>query len=51
MNDNDIIRLKHMLEAAKEAISFSEGRTRKDLNTDKGLIHILDWILLSANLE
>jgi len=31
MNDNDIIRLKHTLEAAKEAISFSEGRTRKDL--------------------
>ncbi|WP_449417037.1 HepT-like ribonuclease domain-containing protein [Phormidium nigroviride] len=34
--DNET-RLRHMLDAAKEAISFAENRTRSDLDTDRML--------------
>jgi len=37
MSDNDRIRLQHMLEAAREAISFVEGRNRDDLARDRKL--------------
>ncbi len=37
MNDNDRIRLQHMLEAAREAISFVEGMNRDDLARDRKL--------------
>lgn len=33
----DIIRLRHMLEAARDALSFVSGKTRQDLNENKML--------------
>jgi uncharacterized protein with HEPN domain len=41
MNEADVIRLKHMLDAAREALSFATGRKREDLDTDRGLSLIL----------
>lgn len=37
MRKADHVRLRHMLDAAREAISFSQGRTRSDLNSDRML--------------
>ena len=37
MRKDNIIRLRHMLEAAKEAISFSENKTKNDLHSDRML--------------
>ena len=38
MSKDDEIRLRHMLEAAREAISFASGRTREDLDSDRQLV-------------
>lgn len=38
MSRHDEIRLKHMLDAAREAVSFMRGRTRDDLDTDRQLV-------------
>ena len=38
MFKDDRIRLIHMLDAAREAVSFISGRTRKELNTDRQLV-------------
>jgi uncharacterized protein with HEPN domain len=35
MNDEDEVRVRHMLDAAREAILFSDGRTGEDLNRDR----------------
>jgi uncharacterized protein with HEPN domain len=35
MPKDDMVRLKHMLEAAEEAVSFVKGRKREDLDTDR----------------
>lgn len=35
MDPSDRIRLQHMLNAANDAISFSNGRTKTDLDTDR----------------
>lgn len=35
---NDEFRLRHMLEAAREAVSFARGRARGDLETDRQLV-------------
>src|SRR5215831_18158949 len=37
MNESDRIRLQHMLDAAREALSFAEGRSREDLKCDRML--------------
>lgn len=37
MNKDDAIRLRHMLDAAREAISFTGGLHRVDLNEDRKL--------------
>jgi len=37
MQKDDAVRLRHMLEAAREALSFAQGRTRQDLDTDRML--------------
>lgn len=37
MNKDDEIRLRHMLDAAREAVSFVRGRTRNDLDRDRML--------------
>ena len=41
MKESDIFRLRHILEAAREALSFAEGYKRKDLNTNRMLMHAL----------
>ena len=33
----DVVRLRHMLDAAREAISFAVGRKAEDLRTDRQL--------------
>ena len=37
MFEDDEIRLRHILDAAREAISFTEGHRRKDLDSDRKL--------------
>jgi hypothetical protein len=34
MRRDDLIRIRHMLDAAKEAMAFAKGRTRKDLDDE-----------------
>jgi len=41
MKKADKIRLQHMLNAAREALLFAEGRKREDLNADRMLMHTL----------
>jgi len=38
MRRDDAIRLRHMLDAAQEAIEFAQGRTRVHLNSDRKLV-------------
>ena len=38
MRRDDEIRLRHMLDAADEAISFARGRTRGDLDNNRQLV-------------
>ncbi len=38
MNESDIIRLRHMLDAAREALSFVVGRNSEDLGRDRMLV-------------
>jgi len=38
MRKDDVIRLRHMLDAAREALSFARGRTRSDLDWDRMLV-------------
>ena len=37
MPKDDIVRLRHILDAAKEALSFTIGKSRADLNMDRML--------------
>ncbi len=37
MSEIDNVRVRHILDAAREAVSFSEGRCRADLDTDRKL--------------
>lgn len=37
MHGTDVIRLRHMLDAAQEALTFTRGRSRGDLDTDRQL--------------
>jgi len=36
--DNDIVRLRHVLDAAKEASSFVRGKSRTDFSEDRMLV-------------
>ncbi|NIR50275.1 DUF86 domain-containing protein [candidate division KSB1 bacterium] len=38
MQKDDLIRIHHMLDAAKEIQSFSKGKSRDDLNSDRMLV-------------
>lgn len=48
MREDDQIRLKHMLDAAREAVAFAEGKSRRDLDKHRllalGLIKCLEII-------
>jgi len=37
MFEDDNVRIRHILDAAKEAVAFSQGRSRADLNSDRQL--------------
>ncbi|MDA8162402.1 MAG: DUF86 domain-containing protein [Desulfobacteraceae bacterium] len=37
MRKDDAVRLKHMLDASREVISFAKGKNRSDLDTDRKL--------------
>lgn len=37
MQKDDQVRLRHMLEAAKEALSFAQNETRSSLDSDRKL--------------
>ena len=37
MRKDDLIRLRHMLDAAREAIEFAQNKCRKDLDNDRKL--------------
>ena len=37
--ESDVIRVRHMLESARSAISFAAGRSRADLDGDPMLVH------------
>ena len=41
MQKHDEIRLRHMLDAGNEALSFAHGRSRRDLDADRMLVHSL----------
>ena len=41
MNNDDIVRLRHTADAAREAIEFAAGRTRTDLDNDRMLVRAL----------
>ena len=38
MLKDDLVRIRHMLDAAKEAKSFIKGKKRSDLDTDRMLV-------------
>ena len=38
MGPDDAIRVRHMLDAAREAMSFAAGRSRDDLDRDRMLV-------------
>ncbi len=38
MQKSDSVRLQHMLDAAREAIGFAQGKTRADLDSDRKLV-------------
>ncbi|HEY4723641.1 MAG TPA: HepT-like ribonuclease domain-containing protein [Anaerolineales bacterium] len=38
MQEDDLIRLRHMLDAAREATAFAKGRSRSDLDNDRMLL-------------
>ncbi len=38
MREDDAIRLRHMLDAAREAMEFARDRSRADLNRDRMLV-------------
>jgi uncharacterized protein with HEPN domain len=37
MRKDDLIRMRHMLDAAREAVSFAKNKTRSDLDSDRML--------------
>jgi uncharacterized protein with HEPN domain len=41
MQENDLVRLRHMLDAGREALSYTAGRQRADLEHDRMLVHAL----------
>ncbi len=48
MESEDLVRIRHMLDAAKKAVEFAHGRSRSDLDTDEqltlALIRLLEVI-------
>ncbi len=49
MLKDDLIRLRHMLDSAKEAMAFADGKIRKDL--DKNRMLTLSLVKSSENVR
>ncbi|MGF7184253.1 uncharacterized protein with HEPN domain [Desulfitispora alkaliphila] len=53
MLNPDLVRVKHMVDAAEEAIEFTKGKTRADLEDNRMLslsvVHLLEIIGEAAN--
>jgi uncharacterized protein with HEPN domain len=45
MLQDDIVRLKHMLDAVKEALEFTKGKTRVNLDDNRMLSHAIIRLL------
>lgn len=45
LGEEDLVRLRHMLDAAREAMEYAAGRSRVDLDTDRMLMHSLVRLL------
>ena len=41
MQKDDLIRMRHMLEAAQQAVSFASGKIRRNLDHDRMLVFAL----------
>ena len=46
---DDSVRLRHMLDACREAVQFSQGRPRSDLDSDR-IDHDILWNILTQDL-
>ena len=48
MLKNDVVRVRHILDAAQEAVAFASGRSREELETDRmfnlSLVRLLEII-------
>lgn len=44
MRQDDVVRIRHMMDAAREAIGFIRNRRREDLDRDRQLV----WALVKA---
>ena len=42
---DEVARLRHMLDASREAVGFAKGKSRADLHADRGLQLILTRLL------
>ena len=40
-HEQDLIRIRHILDAAQEIVQYTVGKTRDDLETDRPLQHLL----------
>ncbi len=38
MLDSDMVRIRHMLDAARDAVNFATGKSREDLDEDRMLV-------------
>ena len=45
MPNSDLVRLRHILDAAREAVAFCHTRSRQDLDTDRMFYHCLIRLL------
>jgi uncharacterized protein with HEPN domain len=41
MNKDDLVRIRHMLDAAQDAVSFAQGHSRENLETNRMLTFAL----------
>ncbi len=52
-NNGDVVRLKHLLDAADKALGFVKGKSRSDLDTDEklalALVRLLEVVGEAAN--
>lgn len=49
--DDSVVRLRHMLDYAREAVALAQGKSRADLDTDRllnlALVHLVTLVGIS----